>query len=186
MTGMHVLVGYSSRFGSTHGVAAHIADRLRGRGHDVTLCAVDEATPVEGYDAVVFGSGVYDGSWTADASAFLRRQTPGLAQVPLWLFSMGSFGDRHPVIGRLVRREPKEIGEFERALHPRGYRVFAGVINLEHWPVWARALFQALGGHDGDNRAWPDIDAWTDEIAVALTAMTPPAGTPPAPVPSSS
>jgi hypothetical protein len=50
--------------------------------------------------------------------------------------------------------------------------VFAGVIDLEHWPGWARLLFQALGGHDGDNRSWPDIDAWADQIAHALDRKT--------------
>jgi len=165
-----VLVGYASRFGSTRDVAMRIADRLRGRDHEATVCAVDTATAVDGYDAVVLGSGVYDGAWTDDATAFVRRQAPTLATRPVWLFSVGSFGDRHPVIGRLMRKEPKEIGEFEQAVHPRDYRVFAGVIALEYWPTWGRLLFQALGGRDGDNRSWPDIDAWADEIANALDA----------------
>ena len=30
------------------------------------------------------------------------------------------------------------------------------------------ALFKALGGHAGDNRQWPDIDAWAEEIAHEL------------------
>jgi len=38
-----------------------IADRLRGRGHEATVCAVDTATALDGYDAVVLGSRVYDG-----------------------------------------------------------------------------------------------------------------------------
>ncbi len=78
-----VLVGYASRFGSTREVATRIADRLRGRGHEATVCAVDTATALDGYDAVVLGSRVYD-------------------------------------------------------------------------------------GRDGDNRSWPDIDAWADAIASAL------------------
>jgi hypothetical protein len=31
--------------------------------------------------------------------------------------------------------------------------------------AWGRLLFKALGGHAGDNRHWPDIDAWAEEIA---------------------
>jgi menaquinone-dependent protoporphyrinogen oxidase len=86
------------------------------------------------------------------------------------LFSVGSFGDRHPIVGTLIKKEPKEIGEFEHTLHPRDYRVFAGVIDLDHWPAWGRLLFKALGGHAGDNRQWPDIDAWAEEIARELRA----------------
>lgn len=163
-----VLVTYASRFGSTREVATRIADRIRGHGHEVMVCAVDDAWSVDGYGAIVVGSGVYDGSWTADATAFVRRHAPMLAHTPVWLFSVGSFGDRHPVIGGLMRKEPKEIGEFEQAIHPRDYRVFAGVIDLAHWPAWGRLLFQALGGRDGDNRSWPDIEAWADQIARAL------------------
>jgi len=39
------------------------------------------------------------------------------------------------------------------------------VIDLDHWPAWGRLLFKALGGHAGDNRQWPDIDAWAEKIS---------------------
>src|SRR6188768_3874590 len=53
----------------------------------------------------------------------------------------------------------------------RDYRVFAGVIDLDHWPAWGRLLFKALGGRAGDNRQWPDIDSWAEEIADGLGAQ---------------
>ena len=102
-----VLVSYASRFGSTREVATRIADRIRVRGCDVRVCSVEEDVPVDGYDAVVLGSGVYDGSWTDGANAFVRRQAGSLAHKPVWLFSVGSFGDRHPMIGKLILKEPK-------------------------------------------------------------------------------
>ena len=78
--------------------------------------------------------------------------------------------DQHPIIGALMKNEPKEISEFEQAIRPRDYRVFAGVIDLDHWPAWGRLLFKALGGQPGDNRQWPDIDAWAEDIAKAIRA----------------
>ena len=108
--------------------------------------------------------GCTTGSWTAEATALMRRHAAALAQKPVWLFTVGSFGDRHPIVGGLIKKESKEIGEFEQTLHPRGYRVFAGVIDLDHWPAWGRLLFKALGGHAGDNRQWSDIDSWAEEI----------------------
>ena len=51
------------------------------------------------------------------------------------------------------------------------YRVFAGVIDLDHWPAWGRLLLKGLGGHNGDNRNWPDIDAWAEKIAQELRAQ---------------
>jgi menaquinone-dependent protoporphyrinogen oxidase len=160
-----VLIGYSSRFGSTRDIAARIANTVRSDGNEVDVRSVEEIPDLASYDAVVFGSGVYDGSWTADATAFMRRNAAALAQKSVWLFTVGSFGDRHPIVGGLIKKEPREIGEFEQLIHPRDYRVFAGVIDLDHWPAWGRLLFKALGGHDGDNRHWPDIDAWAAEIS---------------------
>jgi menaquinone-dependent protoporphyrinogen oxidase len=167
---MQVLIGYASRFGSTRDIANRIANAVRTDGNDVDLCSVDEISDFERYDAVVFGSGVYDGSWTAEATELMRRHAAVLAGKPLWLFSVGSFGDRHPIVGGLIKKEPKEIGEFEEALRPRDYRVFAGVIDLDYWPAWGRLLFKTFGGHAGDNRRWPDIDAWAETIAQELQA----------------
>jgi len=166
---MRVLVGYASRFGSTRDIAGRIANVVRTHGNEVDLRRVDDIPDFDRYDAVVFGSGVYDGSWTTEATELMRRHAAVLARKSIWLFSVGSFGDRHPIIGGLIKKEPREIGELERTLHPRDYRVFAGVIDLDHWPSWGRLMFKAFGGHDGDNRHWPDIDAWAEEIAHGLT-----------------
>jgi hypothetical protein len=42
------------------------------------------------------------------------------------------------------------------------------VIEKHQWPFWSRALFRAFGGRFGDHRDWPVIDAWGDQIALAL------------------
>jgi len=165
-----VLIGYASRFGSTHEIAERIAATLRARGLEVDVHDLGNLGEIRSYDALVIGSGVYDGSWTPAANAVLRAYARVLAEKPVWLFSVGSFGDSHPVIGHLMRKEPREIEEFERSLHPRDYRVFAGVIDLEHWPAWARLIFKGLGGRSGDNRNWPEIDAWAEEIALGIRA----------------
>lgn len=163
-----VLIGYGSRFGSTQAIARRIADTVRARGAEVDVRAVDDIADCNSYDAVILGSGVYDGSWTPEATDLVRRESGALAQKSVWLFSVGSFGDKHPVIGGLIKREPKEIAEFERAVHPQEYRVFAGVIDLDHWPTWGRLLFKAFGGHAGDNRDWPEIDSWAAHISDQL------------------
>jgi menaquinone-dependent protoporphyrinogen oxidase len=165
---MRVLIGYATRFGSTRDIAARIATTIRTTGHAVDLRSVETIAELDHYDAVVFGSGVYDGSWTAEATDVMRRHAAVLASKPVWLFSVGSFGDRHPIVGGLMKKEPKEIGEFEETVHPRDYRVFAGVIALDHWPSWGRLLFKALGGRAGDNRQWPEIEAWAENIAAQL------------------
>jgi len=90
---MRMLIGYASRFGSTRDVAIRIGDTVRARGNDVDVRSIDEISDLDHYDAVVFGSGVYDGSWTAGANAFVRSQAGLLGHRPVWLFSLGSFTD---------------------------------------------------------------------------------------------
>src|SRR5688572_26144786 len=113
-----VLIGYASRFGSTREIATRLAATVRRHGSDVDVLPVNEILDFDPYDAVVFGSGVYDGSWTVEATDLLRRNEAVLARKPVWLFSVGSFGDRHPIVGGLVKKEPREISEFQQTLRP--------------------------------------------------------------------
>lgn len=52
----------------------------------------------------------------------------------IWLFSVATFGDRKPLLGSLMKREPKNIGELHDTIGPREYRVFAGVIDRRRSP----------------------------------------------------
>ncbi|HTP19381.1 MAG TPA: flavodoxin domain-containing protein [Solirubrobacteraceae bacterium] len=164
----NVLVAYASEHGSTEGIAQRIAARLATSVH-VHLRPVEEADDVEPYEAVIIGSGVYGQRWIPSATEFVRRNRQALAARTVWVFSVGSFGDTHHVIGKLMRREPKEIGEIQDAIHPREYRIFAGAIERHQWPLGSRAFFHAFGGRFGDNRDWPEIDAWADAIARSLS-----------------
>jgi menaquinone-dependent protoporphyrinogen oxidase len=168
-----VLVAYTSRYGSTKGIAERIASRLRQRGHRVELHPADRVEHVDGFDAVVFGSAVFDQSWMPEGDEFVRRNREVLARLPVWLFSVGSFGDRKRLVGPLMKREPRGIGEVRKAIRPREYRVFAGVIGRDQWPLLSRLFYHAFGGRLGDNRDWPDIDAWADSIAHTLGTPAP-------------
>ena len=122
----------------------------------------------DAYDAVILGAPVYDQSWPPEANAFVARNRDALAVRPLWLFSVGSFGDTKRLIGPLTHKEPKRIDDTPADLRAREYRVFQGVIQKHQWPFWSRVFFHAFGGRFGDHRDWPTIDAWADRIAVSL------------------
>lgn len=121
-----VLVAYASRHGSTVGVAERLAQTLREHGNSVELCPAPKVESVSEYDAVVFGSPVYNQAWLPEGEQFVRRNMGPLALRPLWLFSVGTFGDTRRLIGPLMKREPRRIGGLLQALHPRDYRVFCG------------------------------------------------------------
>ena len=90
---MTVLVVHASRHGATEGIAARIATRLADSGAAVDLRRVDQVEALDAGDAVVFGAPVYDQSWPAEADRFVNAHRDTLAARPLWLFSVGSFGD---------------------------------------------------------------------------------------------
>jgi menaquinone-dependent protoporphyrinogen oxidase len=169
----NVLVAYASRHGSTRGVAERVAARLAEHGSRVHVRPVDQVDDLDGYDAVVFGSPVYNGAWLLEAARFVRANVDDLVGAPVWLFSVGTFGDRKRVFGPLMRKEPKGIVGIRQVLHPRDYRVFAGVIDRQRWPLASRLFYWALGGRLGDNRDWREIDAWAERIARGLQAPTP-------------
>jgi len=165
---MTTLVAYASRHGTTAGIATRIARQLADAGAAVELRHVDQVETIDEYETVVFGAPVYDQSWPPEANRFAAEYREALSRRPLWLFSVGSFGDTKPVIGPLTHKEPKEIAEIRADLRPREYRVFQGVIQKHQWPLSSRLLFHALGGRFGDHRDWPTIDAWAERIAAAL------------------
>jgi menaquinone-dependent protoporphyrinogen oxidase len=168
--GVSVLVAYATRYGATRGVAERIAARLREAGHRVEVRQAGQAQDLGSTDAVVLGSGVFDGRWLPDLDGFIDRNADALRERPVWLFSVATFGDRKPLAGPLMRREPANIGDLTAAIRPRGYRVFAGVIERGHWPLPARLLYHAFGGRLGDHRDWADIDGWAQEVARELRA----------------
>ena len=104
-----LLVVYASRHGATAEIAARIATRLVDSGASVDLRLVDEVETLDAYDAVVLGAPVYDQSWPPEANAFVARNRDALAARPLWLFSVGAFGDTKRLIGPLTHKEPKGI-----------------------------------------------------------------------------
>jgi hypothetical protein len=103
---MTVLVVYASRHGATEGIAARIAARLVESGAAVDLRRVDEVQELDAYDAVVFGAPVYDQCWPPEAERFVATHRDALAARPLWLFSVGAFGDTRRLIGPLTPRSP--------------------------------------------------------------------------------
>jgi menaquinone-dependent protoporphyrinogen oxidase len=168
---MPLLVVFASRHGATAEIAARIATRLVDSGASVDVRLVSEVESLDPYDAVVLGAPVYDQSWPPEAYAFVAGNREALAARPLWLFSVGSFGDTKRLIGPLTHKEPKGIAEIRAEIRAHEYRVFQGVIQKHQWPFWSRLFFHAFGGRLGDHRDWAEIEAWADTIARQTTHL---------------
>jgi menaquinone-dependent protoporphyrinogen oxidase len=170
---MSVLVGYASAHGSTREIAQRVARRLEENGLQVETRSVDQVTSLDGYDAYVLGSAVHNGAWLPDAVKFVTDNRAVLAGRPLWLFSVGSKDSLRGPLGRRLAANypiPKGIAELQEDLRPRDHRILTGVIRKEQYPGFSRVFVWAMGGHYGDFRDWPAIDAWAADIATALAA----------------
>ena len=88
-----VLVAYATARGSTRGVAERIGARLEAAGRGADVRALSGADTVGDHEAVVLGSPVYDQLWLPAAEAFIAGSADARRRRPLWLFSVGTFGD---------------------------------------------------------------------------------------------
>ncbi len=176
---MKVLVTYATRHGATQGIAARVARRLEESGLEVVLQPVREVHKVEQYGAFVVGAAAYFFHWMPEADTMVRRYAPLLASRPTWIFSSGPLGtDAVDAQGRDVRTtsEPREFGEIEALIHPRGRAIFFGAYDpsakpagfMERVTRMMPAVRTALPV--GDFRDWTEIDAWADGIAAELQA----------------
>jgi len=176
---MTVLVGYSSKYGATEGIAERIATALQTAGVDAELRHVRDVHDPSGYDAFVIGAAAYVGSWRKDATRFVRRNRELLAGHPVWLFSSGPLGtDKTDAEGRdmLTQAEPKQFAEFRPELSPRGTQVFYGAMDTSKLRGQDRLVSKIPSVEkilpNGDFRDWAAIDAWAQGIARELESTT--------------
>lgn len=166
-----VLVAYASAHGSTREIAERIAARLRGHGVRAEAADVDSVASLDGYRAVVVGSAVHDRAWLPGAARFVERNTDGLSRRPVWLFAVGMPAAlARPLRRPLADAEARQVFTRFAGLHPRGTRLFSGVIDPGQFPqLVSRIALRVMGGRYGDFRDWPAIEAWADEIGAAVT-----------------
>lgn len=138
------------------------------------LCEVKDA---RGYDVVVLGSAVHNGTWLPAATEFVRRNCSALAERRVYTFSVGTLGEQSTMVSPLITRllwslgEAKKITAVKEMVHPVDHHRFAGALAPSHYSVVGRLIFRAMGGRFGDHRNWPEIDAWAGRICQQLSAM---------------
>jgi menaquinone-dependent protoporphyrinogen oxidase len=162
---MQVLVTAASKHGATQEMAMWIADTIRSTGIDTVLRAPTEVASLEGFDAVVLGSGVYAGHWLGDATTLVERLGPEFTTRAVWLFSSGPAGDPPQ-----PDSDPVDAAPVMAATGAREHRIFGGRIARKSMGFAEWAVVAALRVRDGDYRPRAEVEAWAREIAVALGA----------------
>jgi menaquinone-dependent protoporphyrinogen oxidase len=169
--GTPVLIGYATAAGSTRGVAERIAARLGQRGVRGVCRALGPDVDPAAYDAWVVGSAVHSMAWLPAATEFLTRAA-ALPVRPCWCFSVGGMPPSGPVRRWMVDKELRRVERgFPAGLVVRDHELFAGVVVNEGLGLAGRVFWRAIGGHAGDQRDWPAIDHWADDVADGLGAL---------------
>lgn len=172
---MTVLVGYSSKYGATEGIAERIASVLRDFGIPTDARRVASVRNVSDYSVCIVGSSSYLGSWRPEASRFVRRYRSELATRPVWLFSSGPLGIAQTGAQHLrevTEARPKQFDEFVETIRPRGTQVFYGALYPERLDRRDRLVRKMPAGFEilpaGDFREWGAIEAWATGISGEL------------------
>lgn len=162
-----ILVSAGSKHGSTQEIAQRIGSDLRGRGYEVTVLPPDQITDVSRFDAVVLGSAVYAGHWTAAAKGLAEIVGRSDPRVPTWLFSSGPIGDPPK-----PEEDPVDIAEILETTSARDHRVFAGKVDKSKLSFGEKAILVAVRAPEGDFRDWDEIGDWANAIADSLMRET--------------
>ncbi|MFF0341413.1 flavodoxin domain-containing protein [Kribbella sp. NPDC004875] len=154
-----VLVSYATMMGATASIAGAIGARLRAAGLEADVREIGAVQAVTPYDAVLFGSAIYEGRWRPEAVRFLRQHEAQLRSRPVWLFQSGPVGvDRYE-----AQPVPPDVAQLVELVHAPPVKTFAGDLQDD-----AVARHQELEGLAEDDRDWEEIRDWADEIAGKL------------------
>lgn len=158
----HILVAYSTRKGTTKGIAEAIGKELKAAGHETEVLEMRSISSIAGYDGVVIGGPMYMGRMVADVGKFVRRQGEGLATLPVAGFIVGLTP---------VKKDPESMAFMEKALHnalaplkPVAEAMFAGKLDPSGLSWFQKWITKKVKSPEGDFRDWTAIAAWAREL----------------------
>ncbi|MBN1315804.1 MAG: flavodoxin domain-containing protein [Anaerolineales bacterium] len=167
-----ILVTYTSRTGSTRGVAEAIGETLAQSGAQVDVRPMNVITDLTPYTAVVAGSAIQSNVWLPEAMQFIRQHQNALAQKPFAAFL---------VCITLAMRNAEKYQSFvadfmqpvRSLVRPVSEGLFAGVLDIKKIPsLGDRIKFRlsVLFGvwKEGDHRDWDAIRTWANSVGLLL------------------
>jgi menaquinone-dependent protoporphyrinogen oxidase len=160
---MKVLVTVGSKHGSTEEIGAAVRAALDDAGLEAVQLPPEQVSTLEGYDAVVIGSGVYAGRWVDSAKKFVDGHLDELRARPVWIFSSGPLGEPSK-----PEEEPPDGTAVAQRVGAREHRIFAGSVERSKLGFGERAIIGLVKAPYGDFRSWPSITAWGTGIAHSL------------------
>jgi menaquinone-dependent protoporphyrinogen oxidase len=160
---MRVLVTAASKHGSTEMIAHEVVRGLRDRDLEADFSWPDEVASLQGYDAVIIGSAIYNGHWMKPATTFIASHHAELLERQVWLFSSGP-------VGALPADDPAAelTADLAAKLQARGHESFPGLLDHTRLGRLERTMVKLVHAEDGDFRDWDAVQAWTKSVAQSL------------------
>ncbi|MFZ5909559.1 MAG: flavodoxin domain-containing protein [Chloroflexota bacterium] len=167
-----ILVTYTSRYGSTVGVASVIAETLCKTGMAADARHITSVTDLSAYSAAIIGSPVNSDEWMPEAVEFVQANRSRLSQMPVAYFltcmTLGLTDQpeaREKIAGVLqaVETQIPEVKPLEKGL-------FAGALDYNKMSVAMQMIYRAFAedGTSGDFRNWDAIRAWAEATGYKL------------------
>jgi menaquinone-dependent protoporphyrinogen oxidase len=161
-----ILVAYTSKYGSTGGVADAIGKALCSKGAAVDVLLMKNAVNLSSYQAVIVGSAIYMGKWLPEAVDFVKNNVEALRQIPVAYFLVcmtlctPTEENRAKALAYL---DPvlKAQGEIK----PLGIGAFAGALDYNNLSWINKKILKSKGTPEGDFRDWKAIRTWAEESA---------------------
>jgi len=160
---MKILVAYATKAGSTAEVAAEIGRVVESKsGCKVDVHPVDKLNGVDGYDAVIIGSGIRAGKWLPEATKFVERHRDALSRVPVAYFVVClTLKDNTEENRRTVAAYLDPVCEM---VQPVDVGLFAGAMDSSKLPFILRLMMKAMKAPQGDFRDWEGIRDWARQV----------------------
>ena len=158
---MHILVGYGSRYGTTQEVAEAIAKQIETLGDDVRCADAKDVDSLDGFDAVIVGSGLYAGRMRLRSRKLIRWATEG--SLPLAVFALGPLEDEAKQWDEARAQLDHEIARADGA-SPVAVTLFGGCLDPEHMHFPFSRMAKV------DMRDWDAISTWATEVRAQLAA----------------
>lgn len=172
--GMPVLVAYASQYGTTGGVAAHIADPLCLRGIPAVSRRVNDITDLSGYRAVVLGGPIIAEHWIDTASGFVETHRQQLREVPVayFLTCMALALDDTPTTRQQTAGVLAEVQQQFPEVQPVAQGLFAGALDYSKMSYVTQTLYRTFSPDvtSGDFRNWDAIAAWAQSLPLAASS----------------
>lgn len=156
------LVAYTTRAGSTAGVAQAIAETLSAQGAAVDLLLIKDVKDLSSYRAVVLGSAIRFGAWLPEAVKFVERNQSILNQLPTAYFVVHLQNLGQDEASRTARTA--YLNPVRKLVQPRKEAFFAGVGDWSKVSFFEGLIAKMVKAPEGDFRDWNTIRAWAEDL----------------------